>query len=222
MPISHKNPQKRQSQPSATVLGVILVGGQSKRMGFAKERASIYGQCTMLEHIVKVLSEVCGNILIVGKTEERLGINLSQHNNVLFSPDNEPGHGPLSGITTALEFAQKTYTGCLVIACDQPLVKAETLRVLIQNSPDQVGVFFKSYDSSFLQPLPGYFPTACRFGLLECLNSRRLSLRKAIDYVERTGTSILRLSINKDKRTQLISANDQEALKEVRIHFSNS
>jgi molybdopterin-guanine dinucleotide biosynthesis protein A len=101
------------------MLGVILAGGASRRMGTDKAMVEIEGT-SMLEHVAAVLATVCEGLVISGRdsSEPRQGV-----------PDRgEPFRGPLAGFaTTAADHPERAL---LVVGVDQPWVQRETLRRL--------------------------------------------------------------------------------------------
>jgi molybdopterin-guanine dinucleotide biosynthesis protein A len=90
--------------------GFILAGGKSRRMG--RDKASLdWGNGSLLDHMVQLLSTVAGRVRVVGRGE---------------LPDRIPGKGPLGGILTALEATDSEEN--LIVAVDLPLLTADFLR----------------------------------------------------------------------------------------------
>ena len=100
-----------------SILGAVLAGGASSRMGSDKAAILIEGQ-SMLQRMVGALGEVTPRVVVLG--EERDGLECW--------PDLLPGRGPLAGIATALSRMDEDRV--LVVAVDQPFARAETLRRL--------------------------------------------------------------------------------------------
>lgn len=92
--------------------GFILAGGKSTRMGRDKALLDWNGR-TLLDHMVDLISSAVDKVHVVGRAH---------------LPDRLPGHGPLSGIATALETSE-TDTN-LVVAVDLPLLSKEFLKYL--------------------------------------------------------------------------------------------
>ena len=107
--------------PDGGVLGVVLAGGASTRMGSDKALIDVAGR-PMIDHVTGALSEVCTDLLIVGRRGELNGIPCV--------PDDHTGRlGPAAGVATALRVADGR--AALVVAVDQPFLRTETLRKLV-------------------------------------------------------------------------------------------
>ena len=107
--------------PEGGVLGVVLAGGASTRMGTDKALIDVAGR-PMIDHVTSALSEVCTDLLIVGRRGDL--------NAIPCVPDDHPGRlGPAAGVATALRVAEGQ--AVLVVAVDQPFLRTETLRKLV-------------------------------------------------------------------------------------------
>jgi molybdopterin-guanine dinucleotide biosynthesis protein A len=107
--------------------GIILAGGRSSRMGADKALLEIDGE-TMLMRTSRVVSAVVSEVLIVGRTT--LPPELDGTSAI---PDGYGEAGPLGGIATGL--AHLGVEQALVVACDQPYVQADLLRLLVSLAP---------------------------------------------------------------------------------------
>jgi molybdenum cofactor guanylyltransferase len=105
------------------VSGVILAGGQSRRMG--RDKAFIVWQGRpLIERTISVLGEVCDEVLIVADEALRFA-----HLNIAVQPDTLRGAGPLSGLHAGLRAMSKELG--VVVAVDMPLLNADLLRALV-------------------------------------------------------------------------------------------
>jgi molybdopterin-guanine dinucleotide biosynthesis protein A len=86
------------------VNGFILAGGRSARMGSDKALLDWHGR-TLLGHMVDLLRNVTNDVQVVGRD---------------LHPDHLPGHGPLSGIATALSITSTDNN--LILALDLPFL----------------------------------------------------------------------------------------------------
>jgi len=137
--------------------GVLLVGGASERFGSPKALALFRGQ-TLAERGHRLLSQVCEEVLAVGKAEDGLELPFP----VL--DDGSPERAPVFGLLAGLRAAPHEL--CLALPVDCPLVTPDLLRRLADaRGIPQTG------------PLPGAYSKA----LLPALEARvargELSLR---------------------------------------------
>ena len=100
-----------------TLLGAVLAGGESRRMGRDKAGVEIKGE-SFLEKVAAALAEATDHVVVLGM--EREGYESW--------PDQTPGSGPLTGIATAL--SRMTEDRALVVAVDNVFVRLDTLRRL--------------------------------------------------------------------------------------------
>ena len=97
--------------------GIILAGGQSRRMGENKALLRINGQ-TVIERIVEKLETFVDDVIIVNNHfEDYRFLNLPM------VEDRYKGMGPLAGIEAGLH-ASRTEKN-LVVACDMPFISRE-------------------------------------------------------------------------------------------------
>src|SRR5690606_38783426 len=108
---------------SADVLGVVLCGGRSRRMGFDKGGAELGGS-TLVERAAAVLAEVSGEVLLASGPSERYGdLGLAR------VADDPELQGPAAGIVAALESGGAEWV--LVLACDMPRVSGRLVSALL-------------------------------------------------------------------------------------------
>lgn len=91
--------------------GFVLAGGQSSRMGTDKAMLPYQGT-VLVDFVARRVESVAGTVTIVGDPGRY------SHLGRPVVPDLRPGHGPLSGIETALSLRQADWN--LVVACDLP------------------------------------------------------------------------------------------------------
>jgi molybdopterin-guanine dinucleotide biosynthesis protein A len=107
-------------------VGVVLAGGRSSRMGADKARV-VVGSKTMFEHVVAALGELTDTIVVAGRTESL--------NDVPSLPDTGPAfQGPLAGLASAATAFPSSLL--VLVAVDQPWVRAETLSHLLELGGD--------------------------------------------------------------------------------------
>lgn len=102
------------------MIGVILAGGRSSRMGTDKATFAVAGR-PMLDWARLALEEACGRVVVVGRQEPLAGMET-------IADPGDPHRGPLAGLVAALHhFPRDRLT---VVSVDQPWLRPETLRRL--------------------------------------------------------------------------------------------
>lgn len=128
------------------MLGVVLAGGASARMG--RDKATVVvGDRTMLEHVVSVVESVCDRVVISGRSE-----GIGPHQAVEDDDDGTRGN-PLAGIATVAALIPDQ--PLLAVGVDQPWVRSETLRRL---GATFQGLPVVPVDDGFRQPLCAAYP----------------------------------------------------------------
>ena len=124
----------RQQQPA----GVVLCGGQSRRMGRPKHDLP-FGTETMLARILRLVGEVAAPVMLVAANDQRLDVP----SGVRIARDRHPGRGPLEGLATGLEAAAATGQIAFVTSCDVPLLVTAVVPLLVQALDDYDSVAFR-------------------------------------------------------------------------------
>jgi len=110
-------------------LGVVLIGGASRRMGMDKASIEFNGM-TLLQRAVDVLSEVFTSVVISGGERPPTEVRVL--------PDLVPGLGPLGGLDTAYRAAAGK--DVFLLAVDMPFVDAPTVRAIVEPHVAAMGV----------------------------------------------------------------------------------
>jgi molybdopterin-guanine dinucleotide biosynthesis protein A len=102
--------------------GIVLAGGDSRRMGTNKAFVEIEG-APMIERVLRALTAACADTLIVTKDPVAYA-----HLGVRVVIDDRPIQTPLVGLCTGLRAAQNPWV--FVAACDLPFLSSEAVRLL--------------------------------------------------------------------------------------------
>lgn len=116
------------------LIGLILCGGESSRMGESKCFLRYHAR-PQWEHLAALLQPLCSGVIISGQEDQLAIISNSQPANMqapLLAVDLPAlaGHGPMSGVLTAAR--QRPGCAFLVVACDYPLLTSDVLASLIR------------------------------------------------------------------------------------------
>ncbi len=113
------------------ITGLVLAGGQSKRMGEDKAFL-IYNKKTFLRNILEALDKYCSQIVIVINKDKELYKdeikNLSSE--IRFVKDKYPYAGPLNGILSSLESIKNKLV--YITPCDTPLLNPEIIPFFVE------------------------------------------------------------------------------------------
>jgi len=101
-----------------TTGGIILAGGRSTRMGTSKALLP-FGDETMLQRVVRLLSSVVCPIVVVAAAGQSLP---DLPADVIITSDEQPGRGPLEGLRAGLKALPETIESAYVTSCDVPLL----------------------------------------------------------------------------------------------------
>ncbi|MGE3314246.1 MAG: molybdenum cofactor guanylyltransferase [Planctomycetaceae bacterium] len=108
--------------------GIVLCGGRSTRMGRPKLSLP-FGSETMLERVVRILSEVVEPIVVVAAPEQELP---PLPGSVRIARDEEEGLGPLSGLAAGFGALAGSVDAVYVSSCDVPLLSPAFVTGMIE------------------------------------------------------------------------------------------
>ena len=114
--------------------GIVLCGGQSKRMGRPKAWLPFAGE-TLLARVVRLLGEVVGPIVVVAAPDQDVPPLPA---GVAVVRDEERGRGPLQGLAAGLAALRERAEAAYLSSCDVPFLKPAFVRRLI----DRLGEHF--------------------------------------------------------------------------------
>lgn len=134
------------SIPPTSVAGILLAGGQSRRMGSNKALLPLPGaeRQTFVEHLSAMLATFCSEVILVARDAEQAAAYTCAHGRIL--TDAIPDVGPLMGLYSGLRAI--TASHALVIAVDMPFVQPAVVRFLL----------VQPLDDALLVPVVASFP----------------------------------------------------------------
>jgi molybdopterin-guanine dinucleotide biosynthesis protein A len=158
---------------SAPLLGLVLAGGRSTRMG--SDKAAIrYGEQAQLDRAVELLREVTAETLVSVRSDQSSDPLRSKYAQVIDSGDIE---GPAAGIRAA-QLARPD-AAWLVVACDLPNLTGATIRHLIAHrDPAKVATAYRSSHDGLPEPLCAIYEPAAGAALQAFLATGRNCPRK--------------------------------------------
>lgn len=154
--------------------GVVLAGGKSSRFGEDKALARWRGKSLLVRAVDLLRNLHLDPVVIANPKRDYSFLPCSVFNDAI------PEKGPIGGLYTACSlFPQNSL---LVLTCDMPLLTEAVLKRLIQShtATSQATIF--SFEDQ-LQPFPGIYGPELKVRLLECLESKELSMKSFLSHL---------------------------------------
>ena len=115
------------------ILGAILAGGQSKRMG--KDKLFLeFNNKKLIEHTIDKAKKYLKKIIIITNQDNEF---FSKNNLITVKDCIEGQLGPLVGILTAMKWAKENLNKCSLVAtfpCDTPFFPESIIKSFIEES----------------------------------------------------------------------------------------
>ena len=141
--------------------GVILAGGNSRRMGRCKALLKV-GNTTMLERIERQMEVFPERWL--STNDPALGAAFSGK----VVADVFVGKGPLAGIHAALSKTSKSYLFC--VACDMPYFSRQIIGPMTEAFPDGADALVCQDSTGRIHPLCGIYAKTALPAITRCLH----------------------------------------------------
>jgi molybdopterin-guanine dinucleotide biosynthesis protein A len=127
---------------SSKLFGLVLAGGQSRRMGHDKALLLREGR-SQLRYMTTLLDEVADAVYVSARSDQQ---NDPERNQFPVIVDRYEDIGPVAGILSAMD--EHPAADWLIVACDLPNIDARTLKFLIQHRSQKhpFTAFRSSYD----------------------------------------------------------------------------
>ena len=135
----------------AGIVGVVLVGGMSRRYGRNKALEVLHGE-RLIDRQIRTIKSLFPEALVV-TNEPELYLDLD----VTIVRDVIPRQGPLGGIYTGLLFAHSK--SVFVTACDMPFIQPPMVRRMVQLASEYDIVVPEKEDG--LEPLHAIYSPRC-------------------------------------------------------------
>jgi molybdopterin-guanine dinucleotide biosynthesis protein A len=157
------------------VYGLVLSGGQSRRMGRDKALLLRDGQ-SQLAHMVSLLDAVVDRVFVSARNDQTGDAERSRFELIVDSYDDM---GPIAGILSALQ--EYPEVDWLIVACDLPNIDDSTLRFLVENtSNNQPFTAFRSSHDGLPEPLCAVYKAGSDQQLREFVDAGMICPRKIL------------------------------------------
>jgi molybdopterin-guanine dinucleotide biosynthesis protein A len=107
--------------------GIVLCGGESRRMGRAKAWLPIAGEL-MLPRVVRILHEAVAPVVVVAAPGQDVP---ALPDDVRVVRDEEKGRGPLQGLAAGLAALEGLADAAYLTSCDVPLLRPAFVRRVV-------------------------------------------------------------------------------------------
>jgi len=132
--------------------GLVLAGGQSKRMGHDKALIRVDGE-TQLSRAVRLLESFVDRVYVSTRADQQDEDERRKYRQII---DRYEDLGPIAGILSAL--LEHGDVGWLVLACDLPNIDQTTIRFLLENkSADHPFSAYMGSSDGLPEPLCAYY-----------------------------------------------------------------
>ncbi|WP_272945262.1 molybdenum cofactor guanylyltransferase [Paenibacillus gorillae] len=146
--------------------GIILAGGQSRRMNGKPKALLPFGGSRMLERLLSRMSPVCGTLTVVAGTSKQAQAFAGAAIHTLV--DRQPQQGPLAALHLALEQSNSERLQW-VTACDMPFLSAEAAVWMQQRLQRSGSMAVVPEIGGKLHPLQAIYRPACASAAATCL-----------------------------------------------------
>jgi molybdopterin-guanine dinucleotide biosynthesis protein A len=157
------------------VAGVILAGGQNRRMGGADKAFLTVNGETVFARTLAVLRECFPQIVVVSNRPEKYAAF-----DVQVTSDEFVGRGPLAGIHAALGVVRLPYA--FVVACDMPFLRVEPIAFLVQRVAHQEAIV--PWWDGDIEPLHAVYASRLRTPMGEALERGAHAIRDFLPAIE--------------------------------------
>lgn len=140
---------------SSQLLGAVLAGGESRRLGRDKAIEPL-GSATLVDRAIEVLRSVCSQVVVVSSR------TVPDTASWTVVPDLRVGAGPLAGIEAALDHARRSgFEATFVLACDLPLVDGSVVAEVLAALGDAPCAAVAREGTPDFEPLCAVYRTEC-------------------------------------------------------------
>lgn len=154
----------------ALLVGVVVAGGRSSRMGVDKALVAV-GGTTLAERAARCLASVCREVLVADRGRSTVA--------GFESVEDGAGDGPAAGLLGAARAAPGR--ALLVLGCDLPAVSPKLLAGLADLAATTGADLALPRSPRGLEPLVGYYGPRALASLERQVNGGRYALRHLLD-----------------------------------------
>ena len=146
-----------------SVAAVILAAGASRRLGHPKQDIVIAGE-NLLQRTIRLAHEAfLSPVVVVTRADRDYSKTLDSADAFILATNHEADEGIASSIRCGFHYRiESRRDGAVILACDQPALRAEHLRALVDDKNRVTGSAYAG-----LIGVPAYFPATSFPSLLQ-------------------------------------------------------
>lgn len=160
---------------SDRVAGVVLAGGQNRRMGGQDKAFLMVDGQTVVGRTLGLLRRCFPQVIVVSNHPERYATY-----GVQVTADEFPGQGPLAGIHAGLGLAELPHV--FVVACDMPFLRVEPIAFLVGRASGHDAVV-PCWDGD-IEPLHAVYGTCLREAMADALRGGARAIREFLPTID--------------------------------------
>jgi len=201
------------------ILGVILAGGKSKRMGRDKLFLRLNNK-TLVEHTIDKVKKYLKHIIIITDKDDKI---FSEQNLVTVKDCIEGNLGPLVGILTAMKWAKENsrkYSWIATFPCDTPFFPEGIIKSFIEESEKKESLLLSASSHGRKHNIFGLWSLDLCDKLENDLVNKKI--RKVQDWTEKNKIKNLEFKFKDyDPFFNINTEEDLELAKKLSINFKN-
>ncbi len=164
--------------------GIILAGGQARRMGGGDKGLLAIGDRTMLDHVIERLAPQVAELALNANGDET---RFAEFGLPVLADPVAGRAGPLAGVLAGLDWAAgREVANIVTAAADTPFLPTDLVTRLLDAAVDQGRQIALASTATGLHPTFGLWPVALRDDLRTALSE---GVRKVVDWTDRHGVA---------------------------------
>jgi molybdopterin-guanine dinucleotide biosynthesis protein A len=158
------------------MIGLVIAGGKSTRMGTDKSWITYYKKPQVYE-VYEMLQRFCTEVYI--SCNESQSAQFTPPHNTIIDGETYKNMGPMASLLTAFNAFPKT--PIMTLACDYPLVQLSDLQYLYNHRDTQsIATVYKNEAAHIPEPLIGIYESAIQPFLLQNFSEGKYSLKELL------------------------------------------
>lgn len=156
------------------IVGLILAGGNSERMGRDKSKLDFGGK-SLLQRIINEHRKIVDQVYVIGKNEYEV-------ENAVGIPDSVENIGPIGGLFTGMNHIKADWY--LISPCDMPFLKYIDLQKIIDTSEENNCDAVVANSDNGIESLVAIYNKSILSLMEENINKGKLAIRGLFEQIQ--------------------------------------